>query len=274
MTDKEKRFEDFIRGIQFDDTPDPSHRDKLEKDLLDALSNRPPRQIQIWRMIMNKPITKLAVAAAVLLIVASIVTILNYSVAPAYAIEQTIEAMRSIHSVHAYCTNWDNSPGEIWVQINPETGREEYYYADQGNFLIVGTPQATYYYYKDKNLVRIRSKYVPASEVRFSHFFEDLVNWVQQHHGELQFHFQFDEDLQQEVIRVHMCTLAQGNIGEKEYIFRIDPETKLPIDMEALKCDPDEGVKRIDSLEYNVTIPEGIFKFEIPEGAKIVPDEE
>jgi len=227
----------------------------------------------VWRIIMKNNITKLTVAAATILIVVLGIALWEKSTTPAYAIEQTIEAMRSIHSIHAYCTDWDNSQGEIWVQINPETGQEEYHYADQGNLLIVGTPQATYYYYKDKNLVRIRNEYVPTSDIRVSRFFEDLVGWIQQYHGELSFHFQFDDELQKEVIVVHGSISTQGEMKEKEFVFRIDTQTKLPIDMEAIKCGPSQGVKSVNHIEYNITIPEGIFEFEIPDGAKVVYDE-
>ena len=228
------------------------------------------KQIQLWRTIMKSKITKFAAAAAIIIAVGLTLTVFDKSLSSAYAIEQTIEAMRSINSIHAYCTDWDDSQGETWVQINPETGQEEYYYADQGNLLIVGTPQATYYYYKNENLVRIRNEYVPASDVRVSRFFEDLVNWIQRYHGEIRFYSQFDEALQQEVIMVHGSIPTQGDIEEKEFIVRVDSQTKLPIDFEAIKCGPGEGVKSVDRIEYNVTIPEGIFEFEIPDGAKVV----
>jgi hypothetical protein len=66
MNDKEKQFEDFVRGIKFDDTPDPKHRDKLEQDLLAAFQ-RQPRQINIWRIIMKSKTTKLAAAAVIVI---------------------------------------------------------------------------------------------------------------------------------------------------------------------------------------------------------------
>ncbi len=40
MNDKEKQFEEFVRTIKFDDTPDHSHRDKLEQDLLAVLGKQ------------------------------------------------------------------------------------------------------------------------------------------------------------------------------------------------------------------------------------------
>jgi len=227
-------------------------------------------QPSVWRIIMNSSITKLAVAAVLIIAAVLTITLLDKSATPAYAIEQTIEAMRSIYSIHAFTTDWDNSKGEAWVQTNPQTGQEEYYYADQNNFLIVGTPQATYYYYKDENLVRIRNEYVPASEIRFSRFFEDLVKWVQQHHGELSFYPEFDQGLQKEIIIVRAFIPTQGDMKEQEFIVRVDSETKLPISIETLKCGPGQGSKSVDGIEYNATIPEGIFEFKIPDGAKVV----
>ena len=224
----------------------------------------------IWRIIMNSKITKLATAAIVILAVIVGVTLIDRSATPVYAIEQTIQAMRSISSVHAYCTDWDDSKGEVWVQVDPETGQEEYYYANQGNLLIVATPQKTYYYHKDKNLVRIRNEYVPAAEVRFSRLFEDLTDWVQKLNGKLDFQSEFDQDLQNEVIRIHVHIPAQGDFGEKELIINVDPKTKLPINTETIKSAPGQGVKSVDRLEYNVPIPQGLFEFEIPEGAEVV----
>ncbi|HUW19347.1 MAG TPA: hypothetical protein VMW16_08600 [Sedimentisphaerales bacterium] len=272
MSEKE-HIEGRIRKLHFE--AGAALHDRILRDVLKAHDKSKNiksavMQPNVWRIIMKTRIAKVAAAAAIIVAVGLTLTVFDKSLSSAYAIEQTIEAMRSIHSVHAYCTDWDNSKGETWVQIDPETGQEEYYHADQGNLLIVGTPEATYYYYKDKNLVRIRDEYVPASEVRFSRFFEDMVKWIQQYHGELWFYFEFDEGLQKEVIMVHGSIPTQGDIEEKEFVVRVDPRTKLAISLEMIKCGPGEGVRSVDRVEYNVTIPEGIFEFTIPDGAKVV----
>ena len=70
MNDNEKQFEDFIRDIKFNDTPDPKHRDKLEQGLLAAIQKQPRQRqqpLKIWRIIMKSKITKLAAAAVVLI---------------------------------------------------------------------------------------------------------------------------------------------------------------------------------------------------------------
>jgi len=230
-------------------------------------STEPPN---IWRMIMNNKITKLATVTLVILAVVLGVSLLDRSATPAYAIEQTIQAMRSVSSVHAYCTDWDDSKGEVWVQIDSETGQEEYYYADIGNLLIVATPQKTYYYHKDKNLVRIRNEYVPAAEVRFSRLFEDLPDLIQRLNGKLEFQSEFDQDLQKQVIRVHAYIPARKDFAGREFIISVDPKTKLPINTDTIQGAPGQGVKSVDRFEYNVSIPQGLFDFEIPEGAEVV----
>jgi len=70
MNNDERQFENFVRNIKFDDTPDPSHRDKLEQNLLAALAKRTRRKkpMETWRIIMKSRMTK-AVAAAALIII-------------------------------------------------------------------------------------------------------------------------------------------------------------------------------------------------------------
>ena len=246
---------------------------QVRQDMLHALAESGKPSALTWpnlrRQIMKSPITKFAAAVVVIAAVIVSVTLWDKSVSSAYAVEQTIEAMRSIRSIHAYCTDWDDSRGEVWVQIDPETGREQYCRADVGNLVIVGTPQRTYYYHKDKNLVRIRDGYVPASEVRFSHLFADLVAWVRQYDGKLSLSSKYDEDFKRELIMLHVTVPAQADFGDMQFIVTVDIETKLPLTVRKLKGDPDRGVKSVDRIEYDLTIPERTFDFQIPQGAKV-----
>lgn len=74
-------------------------------DVLEAFENSTKKkpavsQPNIWRTIIKSRITKLATVAAIMIVVALSITFLGKSVAPAYAIEQTIEANNSINSFH------------------------------------------------------------------------------------------------------------------------------------------------------------------------------
>ncbi len=101
MNDNEKQFEKFVCGIKFDDTPDLNHRDRLEHRLLQALSSQKPQQTKIWRMIMKSNITKLAVAAAI--IIAITIGISRFGIkinvsSPAFA--KVLEQIKKARSVY------------------------------------------------------------------------------------------------------------------------------------------------------------------------------
>lgn len=69
MRPEEKEFEEFISGIEFDDTCDYAHRDRLEQNLHARLARQKATSLNIWSKIMSSKITKLSAAAAVLIIV-------------------------------------------------------------------------------------------------------------------------------------------------------------------------------------------------------------
>ncbi|KPK42275.1 MAG: hypothetical protein AMJ65_07885 [Phycisphaerae bacterium SG8_4] len=232
---------------------DRIHNRILDKLLimLDRSEKTTVEQTSIWRIIMKSRVSKIAAAAAIIVLVVLSMTLIDRSATSAYAIEQTIEAMRSVSSVRAYI-----SDGEVLFQINPETGQEECYRVDQEDVLTVATPEKTYYYYKDKNLVKISDEYITGVEVRFSRFIEDMADWAQEHNRKMDHRLEFDQELQKEVIKVYIHP-AQGNSGGQDTI-NVDPKTKLPISFGTIR------------LEYNVPIPPGSFDFEIPEGAEVV----
>jgi outer membrane lipoprotein-sorting protein len=71
MNNDERQFENFVSNIKFDDTPDLDHRDKLEQDLLHALTKQTRQQdspLRFWRTIMKSKITKLATAAVIIIV--------------------------------------------------------------------------------------------------------------------------------------------------------------------------------------------------------------
>ena len=72
MNDNERYIEEFVRDIPFE-TPDSGHRDELKKQLLNAFPKHRLRStaqtVGVWRMIMNNPVTKLAVAAVIIIAV-------------------------------------------------------------------------------------------------------------------------------------------------------------------------------------------------------------
>lgn len=70
MNDNEKYIQDFVKDLPFD-APNPKHRDKLKKQLLNAFPRhrlQPTDQpVSLWRTIMKSRITRLAAAAVIVL---------------------------------------------------------------------------------------------------------------------------------------------------------------------------------------------------------------
>ena len=227
-----------------------------------------PIEHNIWRLIMKSKITKITTAAVLIGAIFFSLTLVDESTAPVYAIEQTIQIMQTIRTAHAYSTNWDGSEEEIFMQINPETGEEEYYYVDKGDMLIIANPQKTYFYNKDENHVRILNEHMIWSEVRITRFVEDMKDWVQAHNGKLDIRNKFDKNLRKNVIRLYLNIPAQGTFEGENSIINIDPETKLPINFE-LHNQNGSKTLLVHNIEYNVQIPQGLFDFEIPEGAEV-----
>ena len=73
----------------------------------------------MWRIIMKSRTSKLVAAAVIIIAVAISVTLLDRSVTPAYAIEQTIEANRGLWFIHLKCEPSTNGHvDEIWAQFD------------------------------------------------------------------------------------------------------------------------------------------------------------
>jgi len=276
MTDNEKQFEDFIRQIKFDDTPDPNHRDQLEQDLLGALTKQPRRKetpLIIWRMIMKSSITKLATAAAIILIAVFSATFLEKSVTPAWAIEQTIEALENVPTVHMFCRDWDGEEMEIWMKLDPKSGLPEYLYLDypRHNAVILSTPNISFQHLKKINIVQITNKQLINFDVRLEKIFEEIAKEMPTlEEGEhIKVYTESDPETDKEVIVVW----AESKTNEWKIV--IEPETKLPISMHCLRSEQTgQVIKDIDEIYFDEDLPEGIFDFTIPNDALVVNQDE
>ena len=273
MIDNEKQFENFARCIRFDDTPDPNHRDKLEQDLLAALAKQSRQKehlFEIWRIIMKSQISKFATAAVIIIAIAlGLTTILDKSVTPAYAIEQTIKAMQDVRTVHMFCTGFDDVEFEIWLRINPASDLPEYcyLYCPEWELTLVDTPEGSYQYMKGSNSISISAGHMIRLDLRFNQIFEDIIKELANNErpGKLEVHTEKDADTGQNVI----VLVATSEMVEWKFL--IDPETKLPVRMHCLRSEqPGMAIKDFYEIYYDEEPPEGIFDLKIPEGAKIV----
>ncbi len=289
MNDNEKQFEDFVRKIKFDDTPDPNHRDKLEQDLLAALAKRPRRKespLTIWRTIMKSSITKLATAAAVILIIVLGITILDKSTAPAWAIEQTIEAMKRFNAIHLSGTmvmarksleEGFNSeivdgifkdgqiPFEIWAQVNDQGTRSGNIKIEGANGMIgIADETETQIYIPKNNAIYIQQ----GSHIMISPWpSHDFLSEKQKESEDWNVLYGKDAETGRDRIFATCCSTKE----DKSWWFEFDSETKLLVRFKQWDNKHRQGKPQYDikKIVYYEDLPDEMFELEAPEDAEI-----
>ena len=117
MNDNEKKFEQYLEGIDFDDAPDNAHRDLLENKLrlnFTASSSRPNIK---WSMFMRTRMTKISSAAAVVVI--SLLGVFFLSTPASVALADIMEAMHSVRYLHVKLSEADSQVAkEAWVEFD------------------------------------------------------------------------------------------------------------------------------------------------------------
>ena len=226
----------------------------------------------IWRTIMNKPITKLATAAAVILIAVLGITLLDKTVTPAWAIEDTIKALEHIYAIKISGNAVDlstQSKGKyvLWALPN-EDGTESdevYFEIPEHQTSVVTTAGTTYTHLFEENTVYIAEhKNIVINPWLGSKFFQEIKRIVENWNVS----YGKDEETGRDSIFA-TCILP---IKVKSWWFQFDSETKLPVRFKQWSNANFEGKPQFyaASIEYNAELPAGIFEFEIPEGAKVV----
>ncbi|MHC4463395.1 MAG: hypothetical protein ACYS30_18460, partial [Planctomycetota bacterium] len=111
---------------QFELSPEVIARDleRVRKKLIEQTSGQRTREQKMWIIIMKSRITKFSAAAVIMIVVALSINFLGKSVAPAYAIEQTIEANRAVQYLHFkyFYKSHDDVAKEFWLEFD-ESGQ-------------------------------------------------------------------------------------------------------------------------------------------------------
>ena len=105
MNDNEKYIEEFVKDIPIE-APDQKHRDALKRELLNAFPKHRLKPTihtsKIWRIIMNKPVKKLAAAAVIIIALVLSINFWETSIpmAAAQVLTEAAEAVSNLHSVY------------------------------------------------------------------------------------------------------------------------------------------------------------------------------
>jgi hypothetical protein len=283
MNDNEKQFEDFVRQIKFDDTPDYSHRDELEKDILAALAKQ-TRQQEVWRIIMKSKMTKFAAAAVIILIGIFSITLWDRSTTPAWAIEDTAKALDRFNAIYIsgvvgipigkfgggedlVLREDETMTVDMWAQANKKRTKSANIRMETGDGAVGAVyNMTTYMYDPEKKTVQIES----GEGIR-------LNPWPS---GDflLRVHEMDIPDLK--VIygkdgttgRDHAFLTLSNPCQRQSWWLEIDLETNLPVRAKGWNNTRREGIPSMDMqrIVYFHVLPDEMFEFEIPEGATVI----
>ncbi len=239
-------FDEIARGVK-----------AIEDELVERLAGRQfspmLRLVDIPRRLIGgfrkmRPAQKaLVVGAAAALAFLVVFGVLSFpGVGEAYALEQTVEALKSVRYMHLVRPATDKMPAdERWIEVGPEGFQVRYRQDTPPNFFVVEDGKTVCVYYKDKNTVVL---WDPKDQQwqwigNLGQFFRDLA-------GESS--VTIEENVRYKGRRAHRVRWLKLN---QEYY--IDPESKLPIAGSGYDISYEEP-------------PAGTFDIVIPEGVTVV----
>jgi len=248
------------------------------------LSAEPPN---IWRIIMNSRITKLATAAVLTLAVVLGVTLIDRSATPAYAVDQTIAAIQTIRTLHLRVTGNENGIEnneytEAWIKCDA-TGRMTNLRVNIYEGLVNEGGEGQYHAVWNNGVDKIwkpsENKLfiyrVNDTEARMNDFAKRYDPKFMQHklydasQNKEQFNVTIDDSEHEGFIYVEV--LDRDNKSRLELL--VDPETKLVAQLDEYDLDKQGGklTMRVEFLAYNQPIDPELFEFnDIPEDVLVI----
>ena len=256
-------------------------RDRVIQALNRAGPTTRTEALPMWRTIMKSKITKLAVAAVVILIAIFSIILLDRSTTPAWAIEDAVEALDRIDAIYLSGTVPKLVPPEgpeviledekisfeIWVKANKERTKSgnARFKLDNGKLIGVIYDMTTYSYDASAKTVLIETGQKLTIDPWIS---SELARQNRESREDFQVMYGKDPATGRHHALVTFVNSAQSTSFCVEY----DVETKLPIRAKAWPNTRREGVPAMDCQRhvYFEELPDEFFKFEIPEGATVI----
>jgi hypothetical protein len=239
---------------------------------------------RLWRTIMKNRRTRLATAAVIAAAVVLSSVVMDCLVPPAWAIGQTVKALKGVRSMVIRGVGYDDgdaSPFTLWIRPSRSGGEGfdmRFECADQ---LIVVRGKKAWVHLADKNVVMIyddvTTSYGMMRDLRWWYDFAHLNPWVTgkvlaaaKHVAEnWEEVYGVDERTGRDSVFV-TCTYKP----ESSFWFVCDLETKLIVEAKYWNwSSPDpEGPPacHATSFSYNEDLDDALFDFQIPEGVRII----
>jgi uncharacterized protein YciI len=229
----------------------------------------------VWSMIMKKRITKFAAAAVFILAALLAISVMDKTVTPAYALGQTVEAIKKVETVYMAGEFYKQGNFECWMKYDGDPDNPTHVWLGKTgmNLCKICSPAGVFGLNKRTNRVHfaVRDERNKDWILKFGSFFDDVVKEARKSDS-VQISRQMDPKTQKEMIIVNIKT------SKRELKFLVDPETKLPVSFSTVRDDdPMEmmrktlAVKNLTEVRYNEQPPEGIF--DLPADAVVVKEE-
>ncbi len=226
---------------------------ELEKTKTTSSADTSPN---IWRIIMKSKITKYAAAAVVLIALGLSITLFDKTITPAYAIEQTIEALQKARNVHGIWIDRKGRRVNTWGKIDPDTGKiskMRLEYEDGGLYIIADG----HTYLEDDGIIAFKEDEFMRAGFIFNNFIDVLAqnaSW----HDEIVIKKQFSEEFRREVI------VVDAKQPWKHIKVVLDTDTKRPIKISIPWTeDLSDSLDHTELIEYDVDLSEEIFDYEV-----------
>ncbi len=243
------------------------HQSRVRDDVFD---NRFFERIRT--MILAHKRLSVAAAATVMALAASVilyVSMFSFS-APAYALEQTVQANKHVTSYHVKITPAEEL-GEAWVQLKPDgsplQARMDGLSPDDGPKVVILSGEKAEVWFKKKNSFAI---------VRDKDALKELMKMRALFDPKLAF-----EELQagQRAGKAQVVTEEPGNKGEpvtltvtskaapdRREVYEVDPKSKLVERVTVYRRHGDQWkqMSQREYLDYNKEISPGVFQLELP----------
>jgi hypothetical protein len=220
------------------------------------------------RLILNHRTAQLATAAAIMVAALVGLHVWNFPGGEAYAVTQTIEALRKVETSHAFCTDWEGHKFEMWIRPDSATGKNDFICLTEAerDYVVISTPLVSYYYYPGRKLVRIVRGRLITSDLNLAQMVESLTRDADKAGDSVRIGRKVT-DRYGEVISLH-CTGAA-----REYEAWVDPGTKLLVGLEFTRTsNSGEIVKSMEEIRYNEPVPDRLLHFQCPDDAVIKPE--
>lgn len=231
--------------------------------------------VSLWSTITKSRMTKLAAAATVVLVASLLLNLLDKSATPAYAVDETIAAMKEIKTVYMAGEFYKQGEFECWMKFDGDPDKPTHIWLGRAghNMCKICSPAGVFGLNRRTKAVHFasRDERGKAWVIKFGSFFRNAVKKAGRSNS-VEINYETDRQTEEELIVVHIMT------PKREQKFWVDPESKLPIRFTTIREDaPMEmmrrtlALKNVTQIRYNEEPPEGIF--DMPADAKIVEEE-